>query len=125
VLNSAIVNKSDIDHNHDERYYTKAEVDEMLSKYVSKDVVSQMIEQALENYSNSNPEIPDTPDVPETPEEPTPEYPMESIGSITDDNSIVIDETQLENGTYILRYIDSNNNIIDDFNDITSFEINN
>ena len=99
-----------------EIYYTKAEVDEMLSKYVSKDVVAQMIEQALENYSNSNPE---------TPEEPTPENPIESIGSITDDNSIVIDETKLENGTYILRYIDSNNNIIDNFNDITSFEINN
>ena len=120
VLNSAIVNKSDVDHNHDERYYTKAEVDEMLSNYVSKDVVSQMIEQALENYFNSDS---DTPDIPETPEEPTPED--ESIGTITDDNSIVIDETQLENGTYTLRYIDSNDNIVDNFNDITSFEINN
>ena len=55
---------------------------------------------------------------------PTPEQPIENIGVITDDNSIVIDETQLENGTYTLRYIDSNNNIIDNFNEITSFEIN-
>ena len=125
VLNSVIVNKSDVDHNHDERYYTKAEVDEMLSNYVSKDVVAQMIEQALDNYFNSDSETPDTPDVPETPEEPTPEDPIDSIGTITDDNSIVIDETQLENGTYTLRYIDSNDNIIDNFNDITSFEINN
>lgn len=60
------------------------------------------------------------------PEEPIePEVPTENIGSISEDNSIVIDETQLENGTYTLRYIDSNNNIIDNFNEITSFEINN
>lgn len=59
------------------------------------------------------------------PEEPTePEIPTENIGSITEDNSIVIDETQLENGTYTLRYIDSNENVIDNFNEITSFEIN-
>lgn len=62
---------------------------------------------------------------PSIPEEPKgPETPMENIGSITKDNSIVIDETQLENGTYTLRYIDSNDNIIDNFNEITSFEIN-
>ena len=54
-----------------------------------------------------------------------PETPTESVGSITDDNSIVIDETRLENGTYILRYIDANDSIIDNFNEITSFEINN
>jgi hypothetical protein len=36
----------------------------------------------------------------------------------------VIDETQLENGTYSLRYIDENENIIDNFNEITSFKIN-
>jgi hypothetical protein len=59
------------------------------------------------------------------PEEPAePEVPAENAGSITEDNSIVIDETQLENGTYTLRYIDSNDNIIDNFNEITSFEIN-
>jgi hypothetical protein len=63
------------------------------------------------------------PSIPETPVEP--EVPTESIGSISEDNSIVIDETQLENGTYTLRYIDSSDNIIDNFNEITSFEINN
>lgn len=63
--------------------------------------------------------------IPEEPTEPEgPETPTENIGSITEDNSIVIDETQLENGTYTLRYVDSNNNIIDNFNEITSFEIN-
>jgi hypothetical protein len=63
------------------------------------------------------------PSIPETPVEP--ETPTENIGSISEDNSIVIDETQLENGTYTLRYIDSNENAIDNFNEITSFEINN
>lgn len=67
--------------------------------------------------------IPEEPVEPDTPVEP--EVPTESVGSITENNSIVIDETQLENGTYTLRYIDSNNNIIDNFNEITSFEINN
>ena len=63
------------------------------------------------------------PSIPETPVDP--EVPTGNIGSITEDNSIVIDETQLENGTYTLRYIDSNENVIDNFNEITSFEINN
>ena len=63
----------------------------------------------IKEYSNENPN---------EPVEPT-----KSIGTITDDNSIVIDETQLENGTYTLRYIDSNENTIDNFNEITSFEI--
>jgi hypothetical protein len=62
------------------------------------------------------------PSIPETPVEP--EIPVESIGSITDDNSIAVDETRLENGTYTLRYVDANDNIIDNFNEITSFEIN-
>lgn len=61
-----------------------------------------------------------TPDEPDTPEEPTGDF-----GIVTNDNSIVIDETQLENGTYTLRYVDSNDNIIDNFNEITTFEINN
>ena len=63
------------------------------------------------------------PEEPDTPVEP--EVPTNNIGSITENNSIVIDETQLENGTYLLRYIDANDNIIDNFNEISSFEINN
>ena len=83
------------------------------SKYVLKDEIEQMIKQGIEDYFNENPDEPTEPD------EPT-----GSIGVITDDNSIVIDETQLENDTYTLRYIDYNENIIDNFNEITSFEIN-
>lgn len=101
---------------------TKVSAFENDSNYVSLEVVQQMIADAIANLNK--PEEPDTPvdpepDIPVEPEEPT-----ESIGSITDDNSIVIDETQLENGTYTLRYIDSNDNIIDNFNEIVSFEIN-
>jgi hypothetical protein len=120
VLNSAIGNKSDVGHTHDERYYTKSEVDELLSNYVSLEVVQQMIADAIANLNK--PEEPDIPTEPDVPEEP--EVPTESVGSITEDNSIVIDETRLENGTYTLRYVDANDNIIDNFNEITSFEIN-
>ena len=123
VLNSAIGNKSDVGHTHDERYYTKAEVDELLSNYVSLEVVQQMIADAIANLNN--PEEPETPVDPEPDTPVEPEVPTESIGSIAADNSIVIDETKLENGTYTLRYIDANDNIIDNFNEITSFEINN
>jgi hypothetical protein len=63
-----------------------------------------------------------SPEDPETPADP--ETPTENVGTVTEDNSIVVDETQLENGTYTLRYIDSEDNIIDNFNEITSFEIN-
>jgi hypothetical protein len=102
-----------------------AEVKAQLAQSVSREEVAQMIQQALEDYFNSNPDNPDTPDVPDTPEDPEePEEPTDSIGSITDDNSIVVDETRLENGTYTLRYIDADDNIIDNFNEITSFEIN-
>jgi hypothetical protein len=133
VLNSAIGNKADAEHSHDERYYTKAEVDELLSNHVSLEVVQQMIADNNANchvYCTTNDilrlfdaSIPEEPVEPDTPEEP--EVPTESIGSISEDNSIVVDETQLENGTYTLRYIDSNENVIDNFNEITSFEINN
>jgi hypothetical protein len=133
VLNSAIGNKADAEHSHDERYYTKAEVDELLSNHVSLEVVQQMIADNNANchvYCTTNDilrlfdaSIPEEPVEPDTPVEP--EVPTESIGSISEDNSIVIDETQLENGTYTLRYIDSNENVIDNFNEITSFEINN
>lgn len=53
-----------------------------------------------------------------------PEIPTENVGTVTEDNSIIVDETQLENDIYTLRYIDLEDNIIDNFNEITSFEIN-
>lgn len=130
VLNSAIGSKADVEHTHDEKYYTKSEVDALLANQVSLEVVQQMIAANNANchvYCTTNDILrlfdASIPEEPETSVEP--EVPTESIGSITEDNSIVIDETQLENGTYTLRYIDSNENVIDNFNEITSFEINN
>jgi hypothetical protein len=99
--------------------YVDLKLNTLDSKYVLKTEIEQLIKQGIEDYFNENPDEPTEPDEPAEPEEPT-----GSIGSITKDNSIVIDETQLENGTYTLKYIDYNENIIDNFNEITSFEIN-
>lgn len=102
---------------------------EELSYYNDKlwSAINQKLEESSIEYCTNDdilrlfdPSIPDTPIEPEIPETPT-----ESIGSISEDNSIVIDETQLENGTYTLRYIDSNESVIENFNPITTFEINN
>lgn len=79
----------------------------------------------LRLFDASIPEEPETPVDPEPDTPMAPETPIKIVGSITEDNSIVIDETQLANGTYVLRYIDANDNIIDNFNTIMSFEINN
>ena len=88
--------------------------------FVSLETVKLMIQEALASLDMTiDPDVPEEPDVPE------PDTPLDSVGSITENNSIIIDETQLENGIYTLIYIDSNNNIIDNFNEITSFEINN
>ena len=46
-----------------------------------------------------------------------------SIGEITAENNIIINEELLSAGTYTLRYIDSNDNIIDNFKPITDFTI--
>jgi hypothetical protein len=76
--------------------------------YLPKNTMKVLVTgKRIEDYFNENPDKPER-----------------SVGSITDDNSIMIDETQLENGTYTLRYIDSNENSIDNFNEITSFEVN-
>lgn len=81
--------------------------------FVSLEMVKLMIQEALASLDMTT-----DPDIPES------DIPLDGVGSITENNSIIIDETQLENGTYTLRYIDSNDNIIENFNEITSFEIN-
>lgn len=81
--------------------------------FVSLEMVQLMIQEALASLDmTTDPDITD------------PDIPQDGVGSVTENNSIIIDETQLENGTYTLRYIDSNDNIIENFNEITSFEIN-
>jgi hypothetical protein len=55
-----------------------------------------------------------------TPEVPTPNT---GVGEITEENSISINEENLSAGTYTLKYIDSNDNAIDNFRPITTFII--
>lgn len=118
VLNDAISNKSDSGHTHDERYYTKSEVDAMLSGYVSIDIVEQMIKNAISKIDGGiiNP---DTPVEPDTPEEPT----VDNIGEINENNEIIINEELLSSGTYTLKYIDSYDQVVDNFKPITDFTI--
>jgi hypothetical protein len=118
ILNDAITNKSDVGHVHNEIYYTKSEVDSMLSNYVSLDVVEQMIQEAINNFSgNTTPETPVEPEIPEEPET------TDSIGEIGENNVININEELLSSGTYTLKYIDNYDNVIDDFKPISEFTI--
>lgn len=107
---------------NDSDYVTGKYVEDEIKKLM--DLVQQMIDDAIANLNKPEPD-PEPPVEPEPDEPDTPEEPTVDFGIITNDNSIVIDETQLENGKYTLRYIDSNDNIIDNFNEITTFEINN
>jgi hypothetical protein len=54
------------------------------------------------------------------PEVPTPNTEM---GEISEGNSISINEENLSAGTYTLKYIDANDNAIDNFRPITTFII--
>ena len=115
LVNKLITNSG---HTHDERYYTKSEVDIMLSGYVSIDIVEQMIKDAISRIDGGiiNP---DTPVEPDTPEEPT----VDNIGEINENNEIIINEELLSSGTYTLKYIDSYDQVVDNFKPITNFTI--
>jgi hypothetical protein len=62
---------------------------------------------------------PDTPVEPDTPEEPT----VDNIGEINENNEIIINEELLSSGTYTLKYIDSYDQVVDNFKPITDFTI--
>ena len=47
----------------------------------------------------------------------------QSIGSISQNNEIIINDTALASGTYTLKYIDKNSNEISNFKYITKFTI--
>jgi hypothetical protein len=66
-----------------------------------------------------NPSEPDIPEEPETPEEPV----VETLGEITEDNTITVDENLLSEGTYTLKYLDSSDNVISNFKPLGEFEI--
>jgi len=84
----------------------------------------------LENDSNfitSDPSIPDTPVDPEEPETPVePEIPVDpssNAGIVYSSGTMIVKDKDLANGQYIFRYIDSNDNIIDNFNPIMTFDV--
>jgi hypothetical protein len=60
-----------------------------------------------------------TPDEPDTPDEPN----IDSIGEVNENNEIIINEELLSPGTYTLKYIDGNDNPIDNFKPINEFTI--
>ena len=60
-----------------------------------------------------------TPDEPVTPDEPD----TNSIGEVNENNEIIINEELLTAGTYTLKYIDNNDQIVDNFKPIIEFTI--
>jgi hypothetical protein len=102
----------------DSTYYTKTETNNMLSGYVSEDMVKQMIKEAISRIDGGI-ITPEEPETPETPDEPI----VEEFGQISDDNQIIINEDLLSSGTYTLKYIDGNDNAIDNFKTISEFTI--
>jgi hypothetical protein len=48
---------------------------------------------------------------------------VNTIGEITENNEILINEEMLSAGTYTLKYLDSNDNVVDNSKPITNFTI--
>lgn len=94
---------------------TEEDINSILTNYVTNEVVEQMIKNATQRIDggiiNSQPT--------DEPEEPT----TEAIGEISENNEIFINEELLSPGTYTLKYIDGNNNPIDNFKPINEFTI--
>ena len=60
---------------------------------------------------------------PEDPVVPEPEPEASNIGTVSADSGININRESLLPGTYELRYIDENDNIVENFDSITTFTI--
>ena len=103
----------------DESIFIKNNSGEIV-EFLSMKRIQQMIKDALGNIDggvigsgSTTPEIPSEP-------EPTPDV---ELGEISEGNSISINEENLSAGTYTLKYIDANDNAIDNFRPITTFII--
>jgi hypothetical protein len=48
---------------------------------------------------------------------------INGIGEITENNEILINEEMLSTGTYTLKYLDGNDNVVDNSKPITTFTI--
>lgn len=67
---------------------------------------------------------PEDPVVPPTPDpDPDPEPEVSNIGNVSASSGININSELLQPGTYELRYIDENDNIVENFDPITTFTI--
>jgi hypothetical protein len=69
-----------------------------------------------------DPVVPPTPD-PEPDPDPVPDPEVSNIGDISASSGININSESLLPGTYELRYIDENDNIVENFDPITTFTI--
>lgn len=94
---------------------TEEEINSILTNYATNEIVEQMIKNATQRIDggiiNSQPT--------DEPEEPI----TEAIGEINENNEININEELLSPGTYTLKYIDGNDNPIDNFKPINEFTI--
>lgn len=94
---------------------TEEEINSILTNYATNEIVEQMIKNATQKIDggiiNSQPT--------DEPEEPI----TEAIGEINENNEIIINEELLSPGTYTLKYIDGNDNPIDNFKPINEFTI--
>lgn len=99
----------------DESIFIKNNSGEIV-EFLSARRIQQLIDEALGSIDagiigsgSTTPEIPSEPDV--------------ELGEISEGNSISINEENLSAGTYTLKYIDANDNAIDNFRPITTFII--
>ena len=73
--------------------------------------------------SSPEPEDPIVPPTPDPEPEPDPDPEVSNIGNVSASSGININSESLLPGTYELRYIDENDNIIENFDPITTFTI--
>jgi hypothetical protein len=80
------------------------------SEYVTLEAVRQMIKEATNRIDGG---VINTENIPT----------VNTIGEITENNDILINEEMLSAGTYTLKYLDSNDNVVDNSKPITNFTI--
>ena len=107
----------------DESIFIKNNSGEIV-EFLSLKRIQQLIKDALGNIDGgligSGSTTPEIPSEPEPEPDPTPDV---ELGEISEGNSISINEENLSAGTYTLKYIDANDNAIDNFRPITTFII--
>ena len=89
-------------------------------EFLSLKRIQQLINETLGNIDGGI--IGSGSTIPEIPSEPDPTPDVE-LGEISEGNSISINEENFSAGTYTLKYIDGNDNAIDNFRPITTFII--